>query len=134
MNLLKQLIDPTPGSEFPLFWAFAIIFLLFFLGSFQLKKLFPKSLSHAMQNYVFGGTPARLREFAALGLLWTFFRDQNVPYLGMSLWPLVLAFGALAYTASIFKNYRSTLELMAHGATKSKPQVDPYKPRKKKKR
>lgn len=132
MNLLKQLIDPTPGSEFPLFWAFAILFVLLFLGSFRLRKLFPQSLSHSMQNYVFGGTPARLREFAGLGLLWTFFRDQNLPYLSMNLWLLVLVLGAVAYTAWVFKNYKKTLELMARGTTKNKPQVDPYKPRKKK--
>ena len=132
MNLLKQLIDPTPGSEFPLFWAFTIVFVLLFLASFRLNRLFPKSLSHAMQNYVFGGTPARLREFAGLGLLWTFFRDQNLPYLSMNIWPLLLVLLGAAYDVWLFKNYRRTLDLMSRGTTKNKPQVDPYKPRKKK--
>lgn len=132
MNLLKQLIDPTPGSEFPLFWTFAILFILLFIGSFYLHKLFPKSLSPAMQNYVFGGSPARLREFSALGLLWTFFRDQNIPYLAMNLWPVLLILLGLTYDVWVFKTFRKTLELMSRGVTKNKPQVDPYKPRKKK--
>ena len=76
------LFDPRPGSEFLFFWPLVIVFVAVFAGSFKVKVR---------------GIAARMREFSALGLIFTFLRDQNIPYLGMRLWIVLIFVATLAY-------------------------------------
>src|SRR3989338_6228889 len=76
------LFDPRPGSEFLFFWPLVILFLAVFVGSFKVKAR---------------GIAARMRELSFLGLLFTFLRDQNIPYLGMRLWIILIFVAAFAY-------------------------------------
>ena len=76
------LFDPRPGSEFLFFWPLVILFLAVFVGSFKVKAR---------------GIAARMRELSFLGLLFTFLRDQNIPYLGMRLLIILIFVAAFVY-------------------------------------
>lgn len=90
LELLRPayLLDPRPGSEFFYFWPLVIFLVAVFVGSFKVKQ---------------SNIAARMREFSALALLFTFFRDQNIPYLGMRLWIVVIFLAAIAYALVIWK-------------------------------
>ena len=76
------LFDPRPGSEFLFFWPLVIVCVAVFVGSFKVKAR---------------GIAARMRELSFLGLLFTFLRDQNIPYLGMRLLIILIFVAAFAY-------------------------------------
>jgi len=84
----SYLFDPRPGSEFFYFWPLVILTVAVFVGSFKVKQ---KNIA------------ARMREFSALALLFTFFRDQNIPYLGMRFWIVLIFLAALAYALVTWK-------------------------------
>ena len=121
MNPFK-LFDPSylfatrPGSEFMYFWPLLVIFVALFIGSFQVR---PKSIA------------ARMREFSILGLLLTFFRDQNIPYLGMRLWIVLLFATTLAYGVWYWKQIDKAADTKPLREEKKK--ADKYLPKKKKK-
>lgn len=110
------LFDATPGSEFIFFWPLLILFVAIFIGSFKLKN---------------SAMAARMREFSILGLLLTFFRDQNIPYLGMRLWIVLLFGSALAYAAWTWKQMKKAAKLKP---VKEEKKEDKYLPKKKKKK
>lgn len=125
MNPLKlfsprYLFDSTPGPEFGLFWPTVVLFILIFLGSF-----FVKGQQHKLA--------ARVREWTGIGFLLLFFRDQNVPYLGMRFW-LVL-WGVLLITFLIWKHLQKKTQAEAIVRTASeRSAVDKYLPKAKKKK
>lgn len=85
----NYLFDSMPGSTFLYFWPLFILFVLIFIASFWFHKKWPA--------YSLSGVPARMREFALLGLLFTFFRAEDVPYLGMRIWLVVLLIAGVVY-------------------------------------
>lgn len=138
MDLLK-LLNPdylfasVPGSEFEYRWVVYAFFILLFAGSFWAHKFFAKRPHARVEHEFFGGVPHRMREFALLGLLFTFFRDQNVPYLGMRALLMLMGLIMLAYAIWIFRNYKKNF---AHRLAQqgSKKQEDKYLPKAKKKK
>lgn len=120
MNPFK-LLDPSytfasrPGSEFMFFWPLLILFVGVFVGSFKVKS---KNLA------------ARMREFSVLGLLLTFLRDQNIPYLGMRLWLVLLFVAALAYGVWYWKQMDKADDMKP--MIEAKKEEDKYLPKKKK--
>ena len=125
---LSYLFDKFPGPGFIYFWPLLIFFAITFIGSFPLKKKFPKLPEHI---------PGRIREFSLLGLLLTFLRDQNVPLFGMRFW-LVFFFILMAvYALWSWRKYKIGLREEAKAKIKSEVK-DKYLPtakkRKKKKR
>lgn len=114
---LSYLLNTRPGSEFMYFWPLLILMGLAFAGSFFLRK---KELA------------ARLREFSILALFWTFFRDQNIPYLSMRLWMVLLVVLALGYGLWYWKKSLEKEEVVLEEDPKKKT-LKKYLPKKKKK-
>ncbi len=127
----QYLFDPTPGTEFFYFWPVLVLCLAIFAGSLKMKEWIEQQTDPKLTHAFFGGVPARMREFAILGLIWTFFRDQNIPYLGMRVWIVLLAVLALAYGVWTVRHYqkRFTNEL---GKKVETALEDKYLPRPKK--
>lgn len=138
MDLLKlfspvYLFDAFPGSEFAFRWpVYGFFLLMIVLGYLVVPKQLKKRPQAKLEHAFFGGIPARLIEFGILGLAFTFFRDQNVPYLGMRVWMLAVAFFFLVYLIYVWRNYQKNFAL--HLASKTlKKQEDKYLPKKKRK-
>lgn len=112
----SYLLDYRPGSTFMFFWPLLVILLAIFVGSFKVKK---------------GNLATRMREFSILGLILTFFRDQNIPYLGMRIWLVLLFLGAVAYGVWYWKQMDKLDDLKP--MMEEKKAVDKYLPKKKKK-
>lgn len=124
------LFDAFPGSEFPLrFWVYGVFALIFVIG-LLLPTLLRKRPQAKLEQEFFGGIPARLCEFAGLGLLFTFFRDQNVPYLGMRVWMIAVFVLILVYLIYIWRNYQKNFAVRLV-SKQSKKIEDKYKPKKK---
>lgn len=114
----SYLFDPRPGSTFLYFWPLLILFFGLFIGSFWMKQ---KNLA------------ARVREFSALGILLTFFRDQNVPYLGMRVWIVLLFLVAIFYVVWYWRK-EDELKMLKPGLVEKNQKIDRYLPKPKKKR
>lgn len=138
MDLIKlfspaYLFDAFPGSEFGLRWLVYGFFVLMLTAGILLPKWLKERPQAKIEAEFFGGIPYRLREFAALGFLFTFFRDQNVPYFGMRVWMLVVVAGLLVYLIYTWRNYQKNFALRL--AAKSEKKVeDKYKPKKKRRK
>lgn len=137
MNLLQllnpaYLFDAYPGSEFNLRFVVYGFFILTFISSFFVSRALAKRPLAKIETEFFGGLPYRLREMAILGLIFTFFRDQNVPYLGMRAWLLIWPFLLLAYSVYIWKNYKKNFTSRLT-SKQNKKMEDKYKPKKKRK-
>ncbi|MEK9159154.1 MAG: hypothetical protein AAB383_00340 [Patescibacteria group bacterium] len=111
----SYLFDTRPGSEFMYFWPLMVIFVAVFVGSFKVKS---------------SGIAARMRELSVLGLLFTFFRDQNIPYMGMRLWLVLIFVAALVYGVWYWKQMDKAAE--AKPMKEEKKKADKYLPKKKK--
>lgn len=112
----SYLFDTRPGSEFMFFWPLLFVFVAIFIGSFKVKA---------------SNIAARMREFSILGLILTFFRDQNIPFLGMRLWIVLLFVAALAYAVWIWKGIKKAAMPQAIA---EKKREDKYLPKKKSKK
>lgn len=112
----SYLFDTRPGSDFMYFWPLLVIFVAVFAGSFKVKQA---HLASAM------------RWFSFLGLCLTFTRDQNIPWLGMRLWFVLLFLAALAYGVWYWKQMDKMAEMKPMKEEKKK--ADKYLPKKKKK-
>jgi hypothetical protein len=138
MDLLKlfspdYLFASVPGSEFHTNWLFYGFFLLLFVASFWVRRVLEKRPHARIEVSFFGGVPYRMREIAVVGLLFTFFRDQNLPYLGMRVFLLVILLWILFYAIWVVRNYKKNFaHLLA--TLGSKKEEDKYKPRAKKRR
>jgi len=135
MDLLKlfnpsYLFSPVPGSEFATAWLVYGFFILLFAGSFCVRALLAKRPHAKLEAAFFGGIPARMREFAVVALLFTFFRDQNIPYLGMRVFLVLIGLSMLAYAIVVFRNYKKNFAHRLVTSSTSK-KVDKYKPAKK---
>ncbi len=78
MDLLKlfspdYLFAPVPGSDFHYNWLVYGFFVLLLIGSFFVRRALAKRPHARVEEEFFGGVPFRMREFAVIGLLFTFF-------------------------------------------------------------
>lgn len=138
MDLLKlfspaYLFEAIPGSEFASRWLVYATFILLFFAGFAVKKLLKTRPQAKLEHEFFGGIPTRLKEFALVGLLFSFFRDQNVPYLGMRVWILLVVLALLVYCIFIWRNYRKNFAARLI-AKQSKKTEDKYLPKAKKRK
>ena len=123
----SHLLQVSPGSHFALVWVFFLLFGLLFLASFFLKKIFDSKKIHQW------ALEPRLREFALLGLLWGFFRWQNIPYLSMRLWLLLIALAYFFHFVWVIWGPQEEQE-DKNALRKARASVtDPYLPKPKKK-
>lgn len=113
----SYLFDARPGSSFFYFWPLLILFFGLFIGSFWMKQ---KNLA------------ARMREFSALGVLLSFFRDQNIPYLGMRLLMVLLFLIAIVYTIAYWRK-QEYLKMLKPAIMNKSQKIDQYLPKPKKK-
>lgn len=90
----SYLFDVRPGADFFYFWPLIVLFVVAFLISFWLNKR---------------GLSGRMREFSAAGLLLTFLRDQNIPYLGMRVWLVILFLCIVAYAVWFWRYSKKKL-------------------------
>ena len=138
MNLFKllspsYLFDLSPGSSFMYFWPLLILLVVIFFSSWKVKDLIKQHRNPKVALKLLGGIPTRMREFALLGLLLTFLRDQNIPYLGMRAWIVLLFLLGAAYGVYVWLNYKKKyLKLVRE--SKVKNVEDQYIPKAKKKR
>lgn len=135
MDLLKlfspgYLFDTLPGSEFSLRIPVYGFFILLVIASFFIAKELQKRPYAKLESEFFGGIPYRLREFAVLGLIFTFMRDQNVPYLGMRFLLVLTPILLLAYLVYVWRNYQKNFAVKLANKTAKRP-VDKYIPKKK---
>lgn len=135
MDLLKlfspnYLFASVPGSEFHYNWLAYAFFVLLFVGSFFVLSTLKKRPHARVEESFFGGVPYRMREFAIVGLIFTFFRDQNIPYLGMRIFLILIGLCLLGYAIWIFRNYKKHFHLRL-AQTDIKHEEDKYKPKRK---
>lgn len=138
MDLLKlfnpsYLFDAFPGSEFSLRMPIYAFFVLLILASFFIAKELHKRPYAKLESEFFAGIPSRMREFAILGLLFTFMRDQNVPYLGMRFLLVLTPLLLLAYLIYVWRNYQKNFALKLATKTEKKA-TDKYIPKKKRRK
>ncbi len=112
------LFDPRPGSEFLFFWPLVILFVAVFVASFKVEAR---------------GIAARMREFSSLGLLFTFLRDQNIPYLGMRFFIVLIFLAAMIYAVWHWKQSEKKADLKPALAER-RDNMDKYLPKKKNRR
>lgn len=128
----QYLFDVDPGQGFLYFWPLVIFFTLMFISSWLVNKQLHQMRHYKVARQFLGGIPMRMREFAFLGLILTFFRWQNLPWLGMRFWIVLLFLLALVYGVWVWKRYekgfRKTLR-----SQKSQEAEDLYLPKPKKK-
>jgi hypothetical protein len=135
MDLLKlfspdYLFASVPGADFHYNWAVYGFFLLLLVGSFFVRRTLAKRPHSRVEEEFFGGIPFRMREFAVVGLIFTFFRDQNVPYLGMRIFLVLIGLAILGYAIWVFRSYKTHF---AHRLAQqgNKKVEDKYLPKKK---
>lgn len=138
MDLLKllspaYLFDAFPGSEFAFRWPVYGFFVLLIVLGFILPKLLKKRPQYKLEHEFFGGIPYRLRELAVLGLIFTFFRDQNVPYLGMRIWIILIGVAMFIYLVYVWRNYKRNFNVKLVFKQGEKEE-DKYLPKKKKRK
>jgi len=138
MNLLQlltpaYLFEPYPGSTFsyglPLYLFFAVVIIL----SFFVAKYLNSRPLRKLESRFLGAIPNRMRELSVLGLLFTFTRDQNVPYFGMRAGIVLIFLLALAYAIYTWRNYKKNFPLVM-ALSKNKKVEDKYIPKPKKRK
>jgi hypothetical protein len=107
---LSYLLDETPGFSFAYFWPLLVFFLTVFLLSFTVNKRLHRGKNPKLRMYFFGGIPSRMREFAMLGIFLSFLRDQNIPWLAMRLWLVLLFLSTIVYAVILWKHYEKGFE------------------------
>ena len=121
-----------PGNTFLYAWPMLILFLALFAFSWPLAKHFNKSKHPRITKELLGGIPVRMREFAFLGMGLLFLRAENVPFVGMRVWLILLFVAGLVYAAWVWRRYELSIEQkIEHKQTKKV--VDKYRPQPKKK-
>ncbi len=125
------LLDVTPGPTFLYFWPLLIFFVLVFALSFKVKPFMGSKPNAKLLMEFFGGVPSRMREFALLGMLLTFFRNEDIPYLGMRVLFLLLFVLALSYAFWSWRNYKKHFHEQAE-RSEAKSFEDKYLPKPKK--
>ncbi|MBU0982061.1 hypothetical protein KKC94_05210 [Patescibacteria group bacterium] len=100
--LPSYLFNPSPGFYYLYFWPVLIFFLLVFIGSYFANL----QISKIKHPEVLKNIPQRMREFAIIGLILNFLRDQNIPFLAMRFWLVLLFIAALIYGIYLYKEYK----------------------------
>lgn len=128
----SYLFDPTPFYDFLYFWPLLILFIASFVGSFFIKDLLKKYSKHPKLNQqVLRHLPNNLRWLSSLGVIALFFRQQNIPYLSMRLWLVLILLTGLIYGVWLFLHHKKELPKLL-SQKKNKVQKDKYLPKKKK--
>ena len=124
----SYLFDPVPGTTFMYFWPLFILFILIFLSSWKVKTL--------VKTDFLSQIPGRMREFALLGLLLTFFRNENIPYIGMRFLLVLLFISGIAYAIWTYRNLKKSKEvrIVEKKCTLCKDQYLPTPKKKKRKK
>lgn len=138
MDLLKlfnpnYLFASVPGAEFSSRYIVYGFFVLLFAASFWVRAYLAKRPHARVEEAFFGGVPYRMREFALVGLLFTFFRDQNVPYLGMRFFLVLIGLLILGYAIWVYRDYKKHFHLRL-AQVDVKREEDKYKPKRKRRR
>ncbi|MBI4127102.1 hypothetical protein HY463_00165 [Candidatus Peregrinibacteria bacterium] len=109
-----------------------VLFVLLFCASWYAKKYIHTLPNPAISSELLKRVPARIREFALLGLLLTFFRDQDIPWFGMRFWTILLLVLMAFYAYKMRENYIKGMEVKLSISHKEQV-LDKYLPRPKKK-
>lgn len=137
MNPLKllnpsYLFNPAPSQSFLYFWPMLILFALIFFSSWYAKQYIRSLPNPAISWELLKNVPTRIREFALLGLLLTFFRDQDIPWFGMRFWTILLFALMALYAYKTRENYIKGMEVKLSISHKEQV-LDKYLPKPKKK-
>ena len=84
MDLFKlfdptYLFEATPGYTYAYQWPLLIFFVLLFVSSIKVQDYLKHRPRAKMEAKFFQGIPTVMRWLASLGILFNFFRDQNIP-------------------------------------------------------
>lgn len=107
---LAYLFEPTPGYNYSYNWPFLVLFILIFAASIKVGDYLKHRPKAKMEAPFFGGIPSFMRWFSFIGLLLNFFRDQNIPYIGMRVWLLLLFLSLPVYIAYVWRRYELKFE------------------------
>lgn len=138
MDLFKlfdpaYLFEPTPGYLYSYNWPFLVLFILVFALSYKVADVLKRRPHAKLEAKFLGGIPGFMRWFAIFGIMFNFFRDQNIPYIGMRVWLLLLFLSVPAYAAYIWKRYELKFDESKDKKAKEKAE-DKYLPKPKKKK
>jgi phosphatidylglycerophosphate synthase len=139
MNPLKfldpsYLLDTRPGLHFKYSWLYLAIFLALFVSSALVKSLSRLSRHPDITYKFLSPLKGGLQSFAVLGLLWGFFRWQNIPVLAMRLWFVLLILALFIYLIWTCVRVKKQVqkEIKRQREKKRKTKYLPKKKRKKK--
>ena len=127
----SYLLDAQPGYEYSLNWPLLVFFLLVFGLSFKTAEYLKQRPHAKLEAKFLGAIPSYMRWFAFLGLIFNFFRDQNIPYISMRLWLFLLFLSIPVYAAWTWKRFELKFE---ENKKKNKKVEDKYLPKPKKKK
>ncbi len=130
---LDYLFEAYPGSDFNSRFFVYAFFGLMLLGSFFVAKMLKNRPFAKLEAEFFANIPSRMIELALLGLLFTFMRDQNVPYLGMRAWLLLPPALLLAYLIYTWRNYKKNFAIKL-ASKNTRKEEDKYLPKAKKRK
>lgn len=129
----SYLFDSIPGETFLYFWPLIIFYIIAFAASFKVKELISKRKNPKLAAQYFGGFTMRLREFTIVGAILAFARNENIPYLGMRFWTVLLIATFIIYGIWLWRRYELNFEASVI-SKKKKTVIDKYKPQPKKKK
>ena len=129
----SYLFETTPGYTYAYQWPLLVFFILVFAASIKLSDYLKHRPKAKFEAPFFAGIPSAMRWFAALGILFNFFRDQNIPYIGMRVWLFLLFLSVPVYAAYVWRRYELKFEESVNKKTLAAVE-DKYLPKHKKKK
>lgn len=125
---LSYLLVTQPPYQFKFLIPFSILFGLCLIAGIIL------SVAKPLRSYYWSGPIAQwLRWFGFVGLIFTFFRNEGILYLGMRIWFYVLGLGFLIWLGYIIRDLRMVTPVSAEKAIRQST-YDKYLPRPKQQR
>ncbi len=138
MNPLKllypsYLFDTLPGQQFAYLWVCIAFFsLLVALGQY-LRIYISKSPNKKILKKLLHNVTGRLNWIAFTGLLFVYFRHENLPFLAMRVWIVAIMIGTLVYIWKIWEKFNKVLPTELNKGDKKDDSLK-YMPKAKKKK
>ncbi len=138
MNPLKllspsYLFDTLPGQQFAYFWVCLVFFVLLVALGQYFRIYIPKSPNKKALKKLLTNVTSRLNWIAFAGFLFLYFRYENMPFLAMRVWLVIIILGALFYLWKIWEKIYKVLPKELSRSDKKDDNLK-YMPRPKKKK
>ena len=129
----SYLFDTLPGSEFKYFWVCIVFFLALIVFGQYLRAYIKNSPHKKILKRLYPGVAGKFLTLALFGYLFLFFRYENIPYLAMRFFLVLIIVWALYYIGMIV--YKFVKNFPEKVAKKERTEThDKYLPKQKKKK